>query len=553
MNSDAKPQVGVIGCGYWGKNLVRNFAELGSLAAVCDVDVERAQTLASKHGASACASFLELLKRDDIPAVAIAAPAAQHATLVKQALRAGKDVFVEKPLALKVSEGVELAELADASGRTLMVGHLLMYHPAIRALKRLIREGALGKIEYVYSSRLNFGKLRTEENILWSFAPHDISAILHLLGEDPISVAAHGGSYLNPGVVDVTLTSCEFGSGVTGHIFVSWLHPFKEQKLVIVGDRNMAVFDDTAPMNKLVLYPHEVQWIERMPVARGSQGQPVELPNEEPLKTECAHFLQCVTTRSKPETDGWNGVRVLRVLNAAEQSLNNKGKVQDMQASRLELRPYFVDPSGIVDEPCTIGEGTHIWHYSHVMKNCIIGKNCNLGQNVHVASGVRIGSNVKIQNNVSLYTGVELEDDVFCGPSMVFTNVINPRSHVNRKNEYQRTLVKKGASLGANSTIVCGTTIGEFAFVGAGAVVTKDVSPYALMVGCPARRVGWMCQCGVRLELKDGHATCESCGSQYSLAAAGNLESVQSGTKTSKEQPVARNSAQGTDQVAVTQ
>lgn len=553
MNSDAKPQVGVIGCGYWGKNLVRNFAELGSLATVCDVDVERAQTLASKHGASACASFPELLKRDDIPAVAIAAPAAQHATLVKQALRAGKDVFVEKPLALKISEGVELAELADASGRILMVGHLLMYHPAIRALKRLIREGALGKIEYVYSSRLNFGKLRTEENILWSFAPHDISAILHLLGEDPISVAAHGGSYLNPGVVDVTLTSCEFGSGVTGHIFVSWLHPFKEQKLVIVGNRNMAVFDDTAPMNKLVLYPHEVQWIERMPVARGSQGQPVELPNEEPLKTECAHFLQCVTTRSKPETDGWNGVRVLRVLNAAEQSLNNKGKVQDMQASRLELRPYFVDPSGIVDEPCTIGEGTHIWHYSHVMKNCVIGKNCNLGQNVHVASGVRIGSNVKIQNNVSLYTGVELEDDVFCGPSMVFTNVINPRSHVNRKNEYQRTLVKKGASLGANSTIVCGTTIGEFAFVGAGAVVTKDVSPYALMVGCPARRVGWMCQCGVRLELKDGHATCESCGSQYSLAAAGNLESVQSGTKTSKEQPVARNSVQGTDQVAVTQ
>src|SRR5690242_3053638 len=553
MNSDARPQVAAVDCGYRGKNLVRNFAELGSLATVCDVDVERAQALASRHGASASASFHETLKRDDIPVVAIAAPAAQHATLVKQALRAGKDVFVEKPLALRVNEGVELAELADAADRILMVGHLLLYHPAVRALKRLICEGALGKIEYVYSSRLNFGKLRTEENILWSFAPHDISAILHLLGEEPITVVAHGGSYLNPGIVDVTLTSCEFGSGVTGHIFVSWLHPFKEQKLVIVGDRKMAVFDDTAPVNKLVLYPHEVQWIDRMPVARGSQGQPVELPSDEPLKAECAHFLHCVKTRGKPETDGWNGVRVLRVLNAAEQSLNNKGKVQDLQASHLELRPYFVDSSAVVDEPCTIGEGTTIWHYSQVMKNCVIGKNCNLGQNVHVASGVRIGNNVKIQNNVSLYTGVELEDDVFCGPSMVFTNVINPRSHVNRKNEYKRTLVKKGASMGANSTIVCGTTIGEFAFVGAGAVVTRDVSPYALMVGCPARRVGWMCQCGVRLELEDGHAKCESCGSQYLLAAAGNLEPVQSGIRSGNEQPVARKSVPGTDPVAVTQ
>ena len=523
MSSNRNPRVAVVGCGYWGKNLVRNFAELGSLATVCDVDEKRADALAAKHGAMACSSFGDLLKREDIHAVAIAAPAAQHAALVKQALRAGKDVFVEKPLALKVDEGKELAELADTTGRILMVGHLLLYHPAIRAMKRLIREGELGKIEYVYSSRLNFGKLRTEENILWSFAPHDISAILHLLGEDPVAVAAHGGSYLNPGIVDVTLTSCEFASGVTAHIFVSWLHPFKEQKLVIVGDRRMAVFDDTAPSDKLVLYPHEVQWIDRVPVARGSQGQPVELSAEEPLKTECAHFLECVAKRAKPDTDGWNGVRVLRVLNAAERSLAEKGKMQDLQASRLELRPYFVDPSAFVDEPCTIGEDTHIWHYSHVMKNCSIGKKCNLGQNVHVASGVRIGNNVKIQNNVSLYTGVELEDDVFCGPSMVFTNVTNPRSHVNRKNEYKRTLIKRGASLGANSTIVCGITVGEFAFVGAGAVVTKDVPPYALMVGCPARRIGWMCQCGVRLEIKNGESQCESCGSAYSLSEAGTL------------------------------
>jgi UDP-2-acetamido-3-amino-2,3-dideoxy-glucuronate N-acetyltransferase len=176
-----------------------------------------------------------------------------------------------------------------------------------------------------------------------------------------------------------------------------------------------------------------------------------------------------------------------------------------------------VDPSAIVDQPCEIGERTKIWHFSHVMANSTIGAGCNLGQNVHVASGVRIGNNVKIQNNVSLYTGVELEDDVFCGPSMVFTNVTTPRSHVNRKSEYRRTLVKRGATLGANSTVVCGVTIGQYAFVAAGAVVTKDVTDYALVMGVPAQQRGWSCRCGVRLDLEGGVAICASCGKTYLL------------------------------------
>jgi UDP-2-acetamido-3-amino-2,3-dideoxy-glucuronate N-acetyltransferase len=394
-----------------------------------------------------------------------------------------------------------------------MVGHLLHYHPAIQRLKALIREGALGKVEYLYSSRLNFGKLRTEENILWSFAPHDISAILYLLDENPVSVAAHGGSYLNPHVADVTLTSCTFASGVTAHIFVSWLYPFKEQKLVVVGDRQMAVFDDTAPNRKLVLYPHRIDWIDRSPVARRSDGQDVPIAADEPLRLECRHFLECMVSRQTPATDGRNGVRVLQVLSASERSFKNNGQIQEMHT--VAPPNYFVDPTARVDEPSMIGEGTHIWHFSHVMANCTIGTQCNLGQNVHVASGVQIGNNVKIQNNVSLYTGVELEDDVFCGPSMVFTNVINPRSHVNRKKEYRKTLVRRGASLGANSTIVCGVTIGRYAFVGAGAVVTRDVPDYALVVGSPARQIGWMCGCGVRLQLLESHAQCASCGQSY--------------------------------------
>ena len=176
---------------------------------------------------------------------------------------------------------------------------------------------------------------------------------------------------------------------------------------------------------------------------------------------------------------------------------------------------YFVHESSYVDDGAIIGTGTKIWHFSHVLPGAVIGARCNLGQNVVVMSGTRIGDNVKIQNNVSIYEGVELENDVFCGPSCVFTNVLNPRSHVSRKHEYRRTLVKRGGSIGANATIVCGVTLGEYAFIGAGAVVTADVPPYGLMVGVPARRVGWMCQCGERLHVAAGRAACATCGAGY--------------------------------------
>ena len=192
------------------------------------------------------------------------------------------------------------------------------------------------------------------------------------------------------------------------------------------------------------------------------------------------------------------------------------------------MSDYFVHESSYVDEGARVGRGTKIWHFSHVMPGAVIGERCNLGQNVVVMPGTVIGNNVKIQNNVSIYQGVTLEDDVFCGPSCVFTNVINPRSHVPRKAEYLPTLVKRGASIGANATIICGGTIGEFAFVAAGAVVRGDVPPYALVVGVPARQVGWMCACGERLKLVRGSATCQACGSVY-REAGGRLTPVDPG------------------------
>ena len=186
---------------------------------------------------------------------------------------------------------------------------------------------------------------------------------------------------------------------------------------------------------------------------------------------------------------------------------------------------YFAHESSYIDDGAIIGNGTKIWHFSHVMPGAVIGERCNLGQNVVVMPGTKIGNNVKIQNNVSIYEGVELEDDVFCGPSCVFTNVMNPRSHVPRKSEYRRTLVKRGGSIGANATIICGITLGEYAFIGAGAVVTSDVPAYGLMVGVPARRVGWMCQCGERLP-DSGEGTCAACGSTYEPTADGVIRRV---------------------------
>jgi UDP-2-acetamido-3-amino-2,3-dideoxy-glucuronate N-acetyltransferase len=508
--------VAVIGCGYWGKNLVRVFSQLGALRCVCDTDTARFPTLAIQGDPPKFTNKMaDVLGDPEIKAVAVATPAATHYQVVKQCLEAGKDVFVEKPLALDVAQGQELVAIAQQHSRILMVGHILLYHPAVIKLRQLIQEGALGRILYCYSNRLNMGLIRTEENILWSFAPHDISVMLHLLGEEPISAQAEGQSYLTPGVVDVTLSRLRFRSGATGHIFVSWLHPSKEQKFVVVGSEQMAVFDDTAE-KKLVLYPHRVDWASRMPKAVKADAVAVELDKAEPLAAECRHFLECVASRKAPLSDGNEGLRVLKVLGACQQSLEGGSAAPTAPATPKE---YFAHETAYVDEPCSIGKGTKIWHFSHIMKNAKIGQNCAIGQNVVIGSAAVIGNGVKIQNNVSVYDAVTIEDGVFCGPSMVFTNVINPRSEIVRKNEYRPTLIRHGATMGANSTIVCGHTVGRYAFIAAGAVVASNVPDFALMAGVPARRIGWMCRCaGSKLEFDSaGSAVCKVCGAKYRL------------------------------------
>ena len=512
------PRIGVIGAGYWGKNIVRNLDQLGALACICDSSSKQLQAYKKTFPhAVLAASYKEVLSNPDISGVAIASPAALHGDMINQALEAGKDVYVEKPLCLSETEGARLISKAREKGLVLMVGHLLHYHEAVIRLKELVREGELGKIYYIFSSRLNLGKFRAEENVLWSFAPHDISVILSLAGEMPDEVSASGGSYLRENIADVTLNSMCFPSGVKANIFVSWLHPFKEQKLVVVGSKKMAVFDDTKPEDKLLLYPHTVNWKAQVPVPDRMEAVAVPLKDSEPLKAELSHFLKCITTRNTPLTDGEEGLRVLKVLQACQVSLDGGGKMVRLSGGKTG---FYVHPTACVDEPVSIGEGTSIWHFSHVMKDTAIGKSCNIGQNVVISPGVRIGDSVKIQNNVSVYTGVTLEDGVFCGPSMVFTNVINPRSFVSRKHEYKDTLVKKGATLGANCTVLCGHTIGSYSFVGAGAVVTHDVPDYALVIGNPARMAGYVCECGVKLEFRGNRSECNACGATYFKDAA---------------------------------
>lgn len=515
MNDKDLPGVACVGAGYWGKNLIRNFHQLGALRLICESDPGRRDAIGAEYPeVDRSGSFDEALGDERVRAVAIATPAESHGDLARRALLAGKDVFVEKPLCLSIDEGRSLVALAASRQRILMVGHLLWYHPAILKLKQLIEAGELGRIRYVYSNRLNLGMIRREENILWSFAPHDISVILGLIGEMPHHVEAQGGNYLHDRIADVTVSLLSFPSGVKAHVFVSWLHPYKEQKLVVVGERQMAVFDDVAGEHKLVLYPHVILWKGQMPVPNKAKGRPVEIDNIEPLRAECSHFLECVESRRVPRTSGDEGLRVLTVLQQCQSAL----QLAAPQAAAAPVKPdYSVHPSAFIDDDVTIGADTSIWHVSHVLRGSRIGSNCRIGQNVVIGPNARIGDGVKIQNNVSVYEGVTLEDHVFCGPSVVFTNVHNPRSEIRRMDELRPTLVREGATLGANSTIVCGVTIGRYAFVGAGAVVTKDVPDYALVFGNPARIAGWMCACGNRIELRAGEADgeCRGCHKRY--------------------------------------
>ena len=321
------PEIALVGCGYWGKNLCRNFNALGALSCVVD-STDSGQAMARKIAPEipVGSSFEDALDNPSVRAVALATPAETHSGMAIRAMESGKDVFVEKPMALTLDDALRMKEVAVRAGRILMVGHLLEFHPAILQLRDLISNGTLGKVNYVYSNRLNFGKVRTEENALWSFAPHDVAVILRLMGKSPVEVSATGGSFITKGLADTTVSNLLFADESRAHIFVSWLHPFKEQRLVVVGDRKMAIFNDVAPFGqKLQLYLNSVDFEGEIPVLKKEDAQFVEHSQTEPLLEECRHFLECVASRKEPLTDASSGIEVLKVLHACQESMGKNG------------------------------------------------------------------------------------------------------------------------------------------------------------------------------------------------------------------------------------
>jgi predicted dehydrogenase len=329
-------KIGLIGCGAWGRNLLRNFSNLPGcvLLSCCDEDLKQIEKLCPNYPkVKFTQDQKEVIENPNLDAVVISTPPASHFKLSRAAILAGKDVFVEKPLVLDTNKGEELVELAEEKKKILMVGHIMEYHAATLKLKEYIDKGELGKVYYLYSTRVNLGKVRDIENALWSFAPHDISMILFLLEMNPVAVTATGQCYLqkDKGIEDVVFMNLQFGDGTMAHIHVSWLDPHKERRLTVVGDKKMAVFDDTRSAEKIWIYDKGVQtkqdystYGEYLSLRFGDILIP-KIESTEPLKVECQHFIDCVKNRMAPRSDGRDGLRVLKVLDAAQRSLKMGG------------------------------------------------------------------------------------------------------------------------------------------------------------------------------------------------------------------------------------
>lgn len=523
-----KARICVVGAGRWGKNHIRTLDGLGALAGIVDTDDANLARLAAQYPRAQTFTSVKPALEWGFDGFIVATPAQTHVELASFLLENRRPVLVEKPLALTAAEARALQELSEKRETLLMVGHVLLFHPAIRRIQGLISEGKIGRLQYLYSNRLNLGTVRTEENILWSFAPHDISVFQFLVGSQPAEVVTRGGAFLQPGIHDTTMTVITYPNNVVGHIFVSWLHPFKEHRVVIIGSKGMLSYEDSHEAKDILFYEKGIDWIQGEPVARDGPTEVIPYDRSLPLTEELRYFIEHLGDKSVAIANAADGVAVLEILEQASLELQSTPSRPEAQSRPEASRPtrvpepttdFFVHPTAIVDEGAEVGEATKIWHFCHVQSGARIGARCTLGQNVYVGTDVRIGDHVKIQNNVSVYEGVELEDYVFCGPSMVFTNVLDPRCKYPQRGSrhYRKTLVCEGASIGANATIICGHTIGRHAFIAAGATVTGDVPDYALMVGVPARRVGWSCECGERLGEVEGAVTCPRCRRLYTV------------------------------------
>lgn len=513
--------IALLGAGRWGEKLLRILYQRNVLGWVYVRSPEKYERLRSAYPKVRWTNDLtEIWQASTCRAVVIATPAPTHPELIEAALLAGKDVLCEKPIAFSAAQVRRLMTLAEERSLLLMGGHVLHYHPAVEIIQQLLSEGKLGRLLTFQAERTALGRFPLSEDALWGLAIHDLGLLYHLLGTHPVESKAHAQASTAPNQADTIWIHLNYASGLQGGIFASWAFPERRRRLMLIGTEGMLTFREDGEKPELTFYPHRFVWHNgqepRLQLAEATESFP--LPPIEPLSAEIEAFLQAIETRREPRT----AIRFLQPVIALAEKLHRQ-----LFPEAESPRNYFVHPTALVDEDVEIGEGTRIWHFSHILRGSRIGKNCVLGQNVVVGPFVRVGNNCKIQNNVSLYYGVELEDGVLCGPSCVFTNDKYPRAFIERRNEFLQTRVRQGATLGANATIMCGTTIGRFAMVGAGAVVLHDVPDHALVVGNPARQVGWVCECGETLQEVQPEALyyCNRCDLTYRRTLKG-LEKV---------------------------
>lgn len=540
----------IVGAGRWGINHISTAHQLGLLCAVVDCDpvaLDRSKQTLPDHPPSHFYTTLSTALQAHLrAAVIVATPPITHFAIACEAIASKRHVLVEKPLCDTFAHARELVQMASDARVCLMVDHLLQYSVHHCRLLQLIRSGFVGDVTRVKMTRVNFGTVRTEENVLWSFTPHDVSVLLAICGNEvPNSVACVGQRVVSCGIEDYVDMSLRFESGVQAQIEASWMHPLKERRLVVYGTKgavilNEAMPDPNAPKlqgfkwsakrksdgSAVVIEKQEQDLVTSLREATGDPNGLHSGAEKPPLLAAIEHFLECVESNATPITDGNEGTRVLQVLQAAKESLEKDG-VTILLSTGSQCSNVFVHPTAVVDSGAVLGPGSKVWHFSHVMPGAKLGSACNIGQNVYIGGKAVLGRNVKVQNNVSIYDAVNIDDDVFLGPSCVLTNVKTPRSHISRKHAFEPTIINKGVTVGANATVICGVKLGQYCFIGAGAVVTKDIPPHALVYGNPATLHGWVSTTGVKLaqvaEIGDGRKVlqCSESKEVYTLYEKG--------------------------------
>ncbi len=503
--------IAVIGCGYWGPNLIRNVNSLAdaTLHTICDLDEQRlARQKVLYPSVNTTTDMGSILRDPGIQAVIVATPMSTHYRLAKTLLEAGKHVFVEKPLAGSVKEAKELIEIARRKNLRLMVGHTFEYSPPVNKVKEILDSGEIGDVYYFDSYRVNLGLFQPDLSVVWDLAPHDVSIINYFVGgRRPVSVNANGQSYTEGHVQDVANITIKFENNIMAHIVVSWLAPSKFRRTTIVGTKKMVVYDDMEPEEKVKIYDKGVEFsheeiAQSQVIYRTGDVHAPRIKSVEPLREEMAHFVDCIRTGATPRSDGESGLRVVRILEAAQRSINENGRevriseVDEMdgkEASAMHKgRMLRMEDTQMING---VDFGENVRKYNFVnLYGCKIGANTKIGSFCEIRKTVRVGKNCKIQAFVFIPEGVTIEDNVFIGPHVCFINDKIPRATDRDGNlldesgwECVQTTVKKGASIGANATILCGVTIGENSIVGAGSVVTKDVPKDVIVAGNPAR------------------------------------------------------------------